>query len=252
MKFDSVILGRSYEQVVRQICDAIREGRLVPGQRLPAERELGESFGVGRGVVREAIKVLDAMGLVEARQGSGTYVCPEPLPSVHRSLLLSVQPEEHSLARLFEFRRGLEGLAAAAAAARRSPLQAETILAEASTTGRAAAADDGAAFAGSDDRFHRAVSTAADNPYLLASLTAVREMQREVVHLFAGIPGSMAAAAAHHLRVAEAIVAGDDLGAARAMEAHVVYTAQVVAEHLPPEAPAPPHPAATITRVAGA
>ncbi len=232
MQFDSVVLGRSYEQVVRQIRDAIRQGRLAPGQRLPAERALGASFGVSRGVVREAIKVLDAMGLVEARQGSGTYVRADPLPSVHRALLLSVQPEEHALARLFEFRRGLERLAADAAADRRSERQAEAVLAEATATGRAADAADGAAFAAADDRFHAAVYAAADNPYLAASLTAVREMQREVVHLFAGIPGSMAAAAADHRRVATAIAAQDAGSAAAAMEAHVAYTAAVVAEHL--------------------
>lgn len=232
MRFDAVVVGRSYEQIVRQIRDAIRDGRLAPGQKLPPERELGESFGVGRGVVREAIKVLAAMGLVEPRQGSGTFVRPEPIPSVERALVLSVQPEEHSLARLFEFRRRLEGLAAHAAARRRDDRQAETILAEAAATERAAETDDGDAFARFDGRFHAAVYAAADNPYLLVSLGAVREMQREVVHLFAGLPGSMAVAAGHHLRVAEAIAARAAEAAEAAMEEHVAYTAAMVAQNL--------------------
>ena len=80
MGFRAVILTRSYEQVVQQIQEGIRSGSLVPGQRLPTERELGESFGVSRAVVREALKVLAAMGLVESRQGSGNYFAPTRSP----------------------------------------------------------------------------------------------------------------------------------------------------------------------------
>src|ERR671910_654816 len=94
MGFRSVILTRSYEQVVEQIQDGIRSGTLVPGQRLPTERELGESFRVSRAVVREALKVLAAMGLVESRQGSGNYISAKPVPSISRALILSATPDE--------------------------------------------------------------------------------------------------------------------------------------------------------------
>jgi GntR family transcriptional regulator, transcriptional repressor for pyruvate dehydrogenase complex len=69
--FKAVTVIWSYEQLVDQIQTGIRTGTLERGQRLPAERELSELFGVSRGVVREAVKVLAAMGLVESRQGSG-------------------------------------------------------------------------------------------------------------------------------------------------------------------------------------
>ena len=86
MDFRSVLVTRSYEQVVQQIRGRIRSGMLVPGQRLPTERELADSFGVSRGVIREALKVLGSMGLVESRQGSGTYVCSNPVPSISRAM----------------------------------------------------------------------------------------------------------------------------------------------------------------------
>ena len=229
MPFEAVTVTRSYEQVVEQIRDQIRDGRFVRGERLPSERELGSSFGVGRGVIRAAVKVLGAMGLVEARQGSGLYVRNDPLPSVSRAFVLSVAPEEGAIGRLFEFRQALEALAARAAAGRRSDAQAAAIVEAAEATARAAVDGDGVAFGEADTRFHAAVRAAADNPYLDAMLAAVREMQNDVVHLFIDIPGSVAVAAGHHRRVAAAIAAGGGAAAATEMEEHIAYTATTVA-----------------------
>ncbi|MGH2557596.1 MAG: FadR/GntR family transcriptional regulator, partial [Thermomicrobiales bacterium] len=108
MTFRSVLVTRSYEQVVEQIHDEIRSGALTAGQRLPTERELAESFGVSRGVVREALKVLASMGLVEARQGSGNYISANPVPSISRALILSATPDEQSMQALFEVREPME------------------------------------------------------------------------------------------------------------------------------------------------
>ena len=69
---------RPFERIAREIAEQIRAGQLVRGQKLPTEREMGEHFGVSRGVIREAVKMLDAMGLVESRQGSGTRVRSAP------------------------------------------------------------------------------------------------------------------------------------------------------------------------------
>ena len=79
MSFSAVTVVRPYEQIVRQIQEAIRDNALSEGDRLPTERELAETFGVSRSVVREAIKVLSAQGLVESRQGSGLYVRNRPI-----------------------------------------------------------------------------------------------------------------------------------------------------------------------------
>src|SRR2546430_14593610 len=88
---------RIYEEVASQIQRLISEGRLRPGDHLPPERELAERFGVSRTSVRDAIRVLELMGLLEPRQGEGTVVTdrsPDPmahsfdsLPVRHRTLL---------------------------------------------------------------------------------------------------------------------------------------------------------------------
>ena len=87
MSFSAVTVVRPYEQIVRQIQAAIRDNALVEGDRLPTERELAETFGVSRSVVREAIKVLSAQGMVESRQGSGLYVRNRPIESVSRAIV---------------------------------------------------------------------------------------------------------------------------------------------------------------------
>ncbi len=123
MSFSAVTVVRPYEQIVRQIQAAIRDNALSEGDRLPTERELAETFGVSRSVVREAIKVLSAQGMVESRQGSGLFVRNRPIESVSRAIVLSVSPDLMSVDRLFEFRKLLEVDAARLAALRATPEQ---------------------------------------------------------------------------------------------------------------------------------
>src|SRR5687767_4743206 len=62
------------EAIARALLDRILSGQLKPGSRMPSERELAEAFGTGRGPVREALKSLGLLGLLEVRQGDGTYL----------------------------------------------------------------------------------------------------------------------------------------------------------------------------------
>ncbi len=114
------VAGRSSAHIACEIEGEIRSGRFVRGQKLPTERELAMRFGVSRGVVREAIKSLGAIGLVEARQGSGIYVCDRLIASISRALTLSVQSDTASVLDLFVFREPLEVLAAECAARNRT------------------------------------------------------------------------------------------------------------------------------------
>lgn len=78
--------SRLYEQIVQQIEESIRAGRLKPGDQLPAERELALEFGVSRTAVREAVKTLSEKGLVEAYSGRGTFVTSGKSSTVKLSL----------------------------------------------------------------------------------------------------------------------------------------------------------------------
>ena len=244
MAFESVLVVRSYEQVVEQIRDGIRDGRLRPGHKLPPEKELAESFGVSRGVVREAIKTLAALGQVESRQGSGTFVRTPSAPSISRDLTLFATTDERSVLGLAELRESLDVAAARLAAERRTVAQAAAIVTSAEATAVAAADDDIAAFSAADDRFHQLLAEAADNPYLAEVLGSVRTLMSGVAALIVSLPGSMVEAATQHRRVAEDVAAGDAENAASAMAIHVRYAAEalrsVVGDRERHPKPAPP------------
>lgn len=229
MSFSAVTVIRPYEQIVRQIQAAIRDNALSEGDRLPTERELAETFGVSRSVVREAIKVLSAQGLVEARQGSGLYVRNRPIESVSRAIVLSVSPDLMSVDLLFEFRRLLEVDAARLAAVRATPEQVDAL--ERALNAYQPAPDgspDWERFAPVDNAIHAQIAEAAGNPYLAVMVESVRELMQDIVPLIAGHPGSIEEAMRHHRRILDAIAAHDSSLAAEEMDAHVRYTAGVV------------------------
>ena len=111
----------AYERTAARIADFIAAEALQPGERLPTERALGERLGVSRTVVREAIKVLSAGGLVRARQGSGLYVADRPHPFATAALDLSMPVDPEHMLNLFEFRLTLETQCAQLAAERSTP-----------------------------------------------------------------------------------------------------------------------------------
>lgn len=227
--YHAITVTRSYEGVVRQIATSIRTGRLSNGERLPTERELATAFGVSRGVVREAVKVLGALGLVEARQGRGIYVINE-IPTVTRAFTLSVSPDAESVEQLFEFRCTLESDAARFAALRRSAADLAAIETAAADTAAALSSMSWDDFGVADHAFHAAIARATGNPFFEVAVATARQMQTDVVPLIADRVGSMRSAVAHHRAIADAIATRDADRAAGAMTAHIVYTADAIVD----------------------
>jgi len=230
--YHAITVTRSYEGVVRQIAASIRNGEIGGGERLPTERELSAAFGVSRGVVREAIKVLGALGMVEARQGSGIFVL-NTVPTITRAFTLSVSPDRESVERLFEFRRTLEVESAALAALRRTDAELAAIVAASEASARAVESDDLETFGVHDNAFHAAIARASGNSYFEVAVATARQMQVEVVPLISDWAGSFPAATVHHRAIAEAIGARDPDAAAHAMADHILGTAQAVTQRFP-------------------
>lgn len=70
--------GAAYRQLAAKLRDRIRSGELLPGQRMPSEKDLHDEYGLARETVRRAVAVLRTEGLIEIRQGHGTYVAETP------------------------------------------------------------------------------------------------------------------------------------------------------------------------------
>src|ERR1700677_5344910 len=111
--------SRLYEQIVKQVEESILSGQLKPGDQLPAERDLAQSFGVSRTAVREAVKTLTEKGLVEAFSGRGTFVTNGTSQAIRQSLDLMIRiNQQEGSAHLAELRLVLEPEIAGLAASR--------------------------------------------------------------------------------------------------------------------------------------
>ncbi len=108
--FFPVSIGRASEEIVLQIEAAILDGRLLPGERLPSERDMQALFSVGRGVIREALKRLQQKGLLEARKGvkGGAYVRKLEVAAVSESLALFLKQQPVDPMKLIEFRECID------------------------------------------------------------------------------------------------------------------------------------------------
>ncbi len=108
--FIPVQAGRASEEVALQIEAAIMDGRLSPGERLPSEREMQSQFGTGRGVIREAIKILKQKGLLEVKKGAkgGAYIRQLDVDNVSESLALFLKQHPVEPEKLIEFRETLD------------------------------------------------------------------------------------------------------------------------------------------------
>lgn len=112
--------NRVFQDVVDQIQNAILDGRLKVGEKLPPERELGEMMGTSRGTLREALRILEQKGLIEIRLGMNGGAVVQAATSDHmsESLALLIQTQGVSLEELSEFREGVESIVTGLAAQR--------------------------------------------------------------------------------------------------------------------------------------
>src|SRR5882672_9248595 len=114
--FETVRKVRRYEQVAEQIRRMISDGALKPGDLLPPERELVEKLGVGRSSIRDAVRTLEVMGILEPRQGHGTVVRDLSADALVVPLSLVLTRKRELVTELLDVRRMIEpGLAARAA-----------------------------------------------------------------------------------------------------------------------------------------
>lgn len=158
------------DHTIDQIERLIIEGRLEPGQKLPSERELGAKLGVSRPTLREAIRALTMMGILDSRQGDGTYVldfAAGPFLRPAKVLLAS----KGGLDWLFEVREILEGSAAAFAATRATGPERDEVE---DWLGAFPVGDmDPADIRARDLRLHSLIVTATHNPLLSAIVASL-------------------------------------------------------------------------------
>ena len=160
--------------VMRAVSGYIGRSKLKPGEKLPTERQLMQSLAVGRSTVREVLRQLQTLGIVETRQGSGTYLRRAfSANAIHMPLTIDTASMRDALLQTLEVRRGLEVEASALAAARRTPDELALIEAKLDEMERVHLSTGDAAR--EDLAFHLTVYDAAHNPMFRQLLEQMRE-----------------------------------------------------------------------------
>lgn len=208
------------DEVVKQLASLILDHGLRPGDRLPSERELMSRLSIGRSSLREAVKVLRGMGVIDVTLGEGMFVGRGDGAMLAQPLGWGLLLNEHSVREVIETRRMVE-LEVAGLAAQRASAERIVAISERLEPLRASQAPD--EYARMDMEFHMAVAHAAGNRMMTQILETVRHlihgtMGTVALEFFKGKPGP---SYSDHVRIYEAIRAGDVEGARRETAQHL-------------------------------
>lgn len=222
---------RLYERVAEKIMELIATGAWKPGHRLPPERELSESFGVSRTVVREAVKALEARGVLESTTGSGVSVRIADFNMVSRSLETYMQlslsnPVDFEI-RLNEVRRVLEVELVALAAGRATPAQLTQLreICQQMRAGNKTAVQ----MAELDFNLHVTLAEATQNELfkvLLAPLLGA--LRHQITLTWQDFTQSVDVVLDQHEAILRAVEAGDAEAARQAMTRHLAFSREVL------------------------
>jgi GntR family transcriptional regulator, transcriptional repressor for pyruvate dehydrogenase complex len=219
-QFTSVKSQRLSDSAVEQVVQLVRNGRLAPGAKLPSEREMVRQLGVSRTSYREAVRILETMGVLHVISGRGTWIADEPEWAAGSLGTGWLGTYERDVFDLMEVRDALEVKAVALAAQRASSEQLEAILVQLDRIRTAAACEDEREILDADTGFHAAIAEASGNQALKDALGDVFEGLANTRRAMICIPGRLRRMEAEHRVLAEAVLSRDPETAARTMTQH--------------------------------
>jgi GntR family transcriptional repressor for pyruvate dehydrogenase complex len=206
-------------EITRHLLQYFLSGELAPGQKIPSERQLAEALGIGRSSVREAIKSLCMLGLLDVRQGDGTYMAGSTsglLPEVIEwGLLLG----KRRVLDLVEVREELEIFIAGLAAERCGPDDIVRLRAAIDSMSQAGA--DVERYIEGDISFHRCLAEATGNDVLMSLSHSFRSLLRAWAARCVDEEKSTEALAAEHEPIVRAVERGNAERARSAMAKHM-------------------------------
>ncbi len=206
-------------EITRKLLDFLLSGEVTPGTKIPSERQLAEALAVGRSSVREAIKSLNLLGLLDVRQGDGTYLSRSGSDLLPRVIEWGLLLGESHVRDLLEARGELEIVVAGLAAERGDEQHVEAVgrQLEAMRT----AGSDVPSYVEADVAFHLAIAQASGNEVLQNLLTSLRSLLGVWARRVLEHAHETATSLAMHEPIYEAIRAHDAQAARAAMAAHM-------------------------------
>jgi GntR family transcriptional regulator, transcriptional repressor for pyruvate dehydrogenase complex len=226
--FEIIRRNKVYEEVAKQIERLILK-KLKPGDKLPSERELAEMLQVSRSSIRDAIRGLELMGLVEPRQGAGTIVREVSAETLVNPFATALKHRQELVSELLDFRKMLEPPLAARAATHASPdeiSEMEEILQRQEVT-----LSRGEASIAEDAEFHYSIALASGNSVVLKVLDILMDLLRETRERSLQLKGRPQKSLAGHRRILAAIKRHDAEAARDAMRRHIEDVEEIVLEN---------------------
>jgi GntR family transcriptional repressor for pyruvate dehydrogenase complex len=196
----------------------IADGAVTPGDKLPAERELAEMLGVSRSSLRQALKVLESMGVISQRVGSGTRLNPGAASILAEPLQFLILLDGITFAELIDARLIVEPKLAALAAERAQPADLNAL--RQAIVRMEEGASNMAEYAASDLEFHQAVYAAAGNRVCAMLFTVVHQSLEQMIQ-FTAVLSDPQRTIRSHRRILSAIKRGDQEDAYRRMLDHL-------------------------------
>ncbi|MGP0096033.1 MAG: FadR/GntR family transcriptional regulator [Terriglobales bacterium] len=222
--FEAIPRNKVYQAVAKQLERHIAE-HLKPGDRLPPERQLVQMLCVSRGSVRDAIRSLELMGLLEPRQGFGTVVCDRATGRAN-SLANALLEKRKMIADLLDVRKMLEPPIAGCAAAHASPEQIcdlqNILIRQAASVGRGELGID------EDSEFHYNIALFSNNSVVIKVVDVLMDLLRETRERSLQGERRQQESMAGHRRILSALRRGDAAGAEKAMRRHIEEIENIV------------------------
>ena len=236
MSVKKVQVPRISDAVAASLEKRILEGSLKPGDRLPPERELATELGVSRPSLREAIQKLSSKGMLQSRQGGGTYVIGRLEQSFSDPWQAMMGSHPNLREDLLEFRRMLEGQAAEWAAERATEADLQRLEQAFEAMNAAFEGGDLDRRSASDIAFHQAVGEAAHNALIGHLSAALLRLMHDNIRLnlgeLMGIPAANALLASQHAAIFAAIREHKPSEARAAAETHIDFVRETLAQTL--------------------
>lgn len=210
---------RLVDRVVDEIQQLIVDKKLKPGMKLPPEREFAEQIGVSRTVVREAVQILDAKGLLQVKHGIGTIVREIGGAQINEPITMLFQTKGITLENLHQVRTILEVEIAGIAAKNANQEEVnhlEEVLLDLETS-----MDDPVKFALGDAAFHHALAKISHNPLLIMVLDSIGGLMKEVRLSVSNYPNLFKTVMPDHREILASVRSKDPHRARQAMRNHL-------------------------------
>ena len=214
--------SRLIPKIVETFQDKIIQGELKEGERLPSQDKLAEIMGVSRGTLREGLNQLVLMGIIEMRQGSGTYIRSVTPSTFIQSLSPALIMDKASTRELLDARLWIEGAVASLAAKKATQKDIQELRRILDDMKKNYEEENIDKFIGNDLEFHLMIAKSSKNRVLMKVLETIREiLYKFIAGFFVVRPETVKTALRFHTRIFKAIERHNDQEAKKNMESHI-------------------------------